>query len=495
MNTNSYLQLHVREKPLKIAILGAGALGCAVGAALTEAGQEVWLLNRSATHVEAMRRDGLRVDDANGSRRVMVRATTQAAEAGAVDLVVVLVKSFHTDAAMRGALELLGPETLVLSLQNGLGHEDVLAEIVGHERVLAGKTYVGGVMRNPGHIESGVAGKTTYIGELDGRLTPRVMAIAETFNTAGLATTVSDNIVGAMWDKLLVNVATGALTGATGLTYGQLYDEPLLKMTALAAVAEAMAVARAAGVKLATTHPEQAWTLAGEGLSPAFKTSMLQSLEKGSITEIDFINGAVVRWGQRHGVPTPVNTTLVACIKGIERAMTDRQHSNILHETRVSPKAPTLVDALHGTRVSAKAPTLVDKGDNRMNATRAYLEHVAIWVKDIHWHIRFFEDVLGMTMREIDGTVEEPHQYWALGGLQFIHNPRHESSEGRLAHLGVMCEDLDAALAAAQRYGVSEMPQGRNWLRLPDGLAVELIQAKPAACVAQALAIDPRAET
>jgi 2-dehydropantoate 2-reductase len=479
MNTNSYLQLHVREKPLKIAILGAGALGCAVGAALTEAGQEVWLLNRSATHVEAMRRDGLRVDDANGSRSVMVRATTQAAEAGAVDLVVVLVKSFHTDAAMRGALELLGPETLVLSLQNGLGHEDVLAEIVGHERVLAGKTYVGGVMRNPGHIESGVAGKTTYIGELDGRLTPRVMAIAETFNTAGLATTVSDNIVGAMWDKLLVNVATGALTGATGLTYGQLYDEPLLKMTALAAVAEAMAVARAAGVKLATTHPEQAWTLAGEGLSPAFKTSMLQSLEKGSITEIDFINGAVVRWGQRHGVPTPVNTTLVACIKGIERAMTDQQHSNILH----------------GTRVSAKAPTLVDKGDNRMNATRAYLEHVAIWVKDIHWHIRFFEDVLGMTMREIDGTVEEPHQYWALGGLQFIHNPRHEGSEGRLAHLGVMCEDLDAALAAAQRYGVSEMPQGRNWLRLPDGLAVELIQAKPAACVAQALAINPRAET
>ena len=130
-----------------------------------------------------------------------------------------------------------------------------------------------------------------------------------------------------------------------------------------------------------------------------------------------------------------------------------------------------------------------------MNATRAYLEHVAIWVKDIQWHIRFFEDVLGMTMREVDGTREEPRQYWTLGGLQFIHNPRHEGSEGRLAHLGVMCEDLDAALAAAQRYGVSEMPQGRSWLRLPDGLAVELIQAKPAACVAQARAINPRAET
>ncbi len=310
---------------MKIAILGAGALGCAIGAALAEGGNEVWLLNRSAAHVDAIRRDGLLVDDANGSRRVNAKATTRAAEVGAVDLVVVLVKSFHTDAAMRGAPELIGPETVVLSLQNGLGHEDVLADIVGRERVLAGKTYVGGVLRNPGHIESGVAGKATYIGELDGHITSRVMAIAATFNAAGLATTVSDDIVGTMWDKLLVNVATGALTGTTGLTYGQLYDEPLLKTAALAAIAEAIAVAQAAGVTLSSTDPERAWTLAGEGLSAGFKTSMLQSLEKGSITEIDFINGAVVRWGQRHGVPTPVNATLVACIKGIERAMTDRK--------------------------------------------------------------------------------------------------------------------------------------------------------------------------
>ncbi|WP_094780616.1 ketopantoate reductase family protein [Paraburkholderia ribeironis] len=329
---------------MKIAILGAGALGCAIGAALTEGSNEVWLLNRSPAHVEAMRRDGLQVDDANGSRRVKVRATTRAAEAGAVDLVVVLVKSFHTDTAMRGALELIGSQTVVLSLQNGLGHEDVLADIVGRERVLAGKTYVGGVMRKPGHIESGVAGKATYLGELDGRITARVTAIAEVFNAAGLITTVSDNIVGTMWDKLLVNVATGALTGITGLTYGQLYDEPLLRTTALAAVAEAMAVARAAGVMLSTTDPECPWTLAGEGLSRAFKTSMLQSLEKGSITEIDFINGAVVRWGQRYGVPTPVNATLVACIKGIERAMTDGRQNRVVHGTRVSAKAPTPVD-------------------------------------------------------------------------------------------------------------------------------------------------------
>ncbi|PAJ77598.1 ketopantoate reductase family protein [Burkholderia ubonensis] len=310
---------------MKIAILGAGALGCAIGATLTQGGHETWLIDRSPAHVDAMRRDGLRVDDAGGTRHVRVHATTRAADVGVADLVVVLVKSFHTDAAIRGAQSLVGPDTAVLSLQNGLGHEDILIDVVGRERVLAGKTYVGGVLRGAGHIESGVIGKYTYIGELDGRITPRVQAIADAFNAAGLATTISDNIVGTMWDKLLVNVATGALTGLTGLTYGQLYEEPLLKATSLAAVAEAIAAAQAAGVKLSMTDPEQAWTLAAEGLPATFKTSMLQSLEKGSITEIDFINGSVVRWGQRYGVPTPVNATLVACIKGLERAMADRQ--------------------------------------------------------------------------------------------------------------------------------------------------------------------------
>ncbi|BCQ26707.1 2-dehydropantoate 2-reductase [Caballeronia sp. NK8] len=310
---------------MKIAILGAGALGCAIGSTLTEGGHETWLIDRSPAHVGAMCRDGLQVDDADGSRRVKVRAATRAVEVGAVDLVVVLVKSFHTDSAMRGALDLIGPDTLVLSLQNGLGHEDVLADIVGRERVLAGKTYVGGVLRAPGHIQRGVSGKLTYIGELDGQLTRRVKAIADAFNASGLATQVSDNILGTMWDKLLINIATGAVTGITRLTYGQLYQEPALKATALAAVAEAMAAAKAAGIRLSMTDAEQAWNLAAEGLSPEFKTSMLQSLEKGSVTEIDFINGAVVRWGERFGVPTPVNSTLVACIKGIERAMTDRQ--------------------------------------------------------------------------------------------------------------------------------------------------------------------------
>ena len=127
-----------------------------------------------------------------------------------------------------------------------------------------------------------------------------------------------------------------------------------------------------------------------------------------------------------------------------------------------------------------------------MSIPKAYLEHVAIWVKDIHWHIRFFHDVLGMTLREVQGPVENPVQYWTLGGMQFIAKPDFAGPEGRLGHLGVMCEDQEAAIAAAHKFGVTEMSQGRNWLRLPDGLAVELMQASPASCVAQALAINPR---
>jgi len=127
-----------------------------------------------------------------------------------------------------------------------------------------------------------------------------------------------------------------------------------------------------------------------------------------------------------------------------------------------------------------------------MNTTpRAYVEHVAVWVKDIHWNIGFFSDVCGMAMREVQGSLDAPAQYWTLGGLQFIASPDFAGPEGRLAHLGVMCEDLEAALAAAQKYRVQAMPQGRNWLRLPDGLAVEFIQASPGA-VAQALAVNPR---
>lgn len=122
----------------------------------------------------------------------------------------------------------------------------------------------------------------------------------------------------------------------------------------------------------------------------------------------------------------------------------------------------------------------------------SYVEHVAIRVRDIDWHIRFFREVLGMTLREVDGPSEAPRQVWTIGGVQLIADPAFDGPEGRLAHLGVMTEDLEAALREAQGWGVAELPQGRNWLVLPDGLVVELIQAHGTA-VAEALAIRPRA--
>jgi 2-dehydropantoate 2-reductase len=313
------------ETVLKICVLGAGALGCAFGGVLTEAGNEVWLVNRGQAHVDAMRQQGLTMRDQGVDRVVPVRATTDcreiAATSGPMDLIIMLVKSFHTAQAIAPAACIVGERTVVLSLQNGLGHEDVLADAVGRDKVLAGKTYVGGLMLGPGHITIGTRGKDTHIGELDGHVSERAQRIAQVFNSAGLETQVSDNIMGTMWDKLLINVATGALTGITGLTYGEFYAMPELEACSVAAVKEAMAVAHASGIRLGFTNPRDAWAKAGAGLPYEFKTSMLQSLEKGSVTEIDFVNGAVVAQGLKLGVPTPVNQALVACMKGVERAM------------------------------------------------------------------------------------------------------------------------------------------------------------------------------
>ena len=122
---------------------------------------------------------------------------------------------------------------------------------------------------------------------------------------------------------------------------------------------------------------------------------------------------------------------------------------------------------------------------------RSYVEHVAIRVADIGWHIRFFRDVLGMTLRQVDGPPDSPKQVWTIGGIQLVSDPAFRGPEGRLAHLGVMTEDLPGALQAAAGWGVTRMPQGDHWLALPDGLAVELIQAK-AGAVAAALAVEPR---
>jgi 2-dehydropantoate 2-reductase len=304
---------------VKICFVGAGALGCAIGGTLAKGGSDVTLVDLNQAHVDAINRDGLIMREGGKDRAVKVSAATDYTKVGVVDLVIVLVKSHYTKVAIEAARSIVGPDTVVMSIQNGLGHEDVLAEVVGRDHLLAGKTYVGGVLLAPGHVIAGVEGKLTYIGELDGSISPRVTKVAEEFKRAGLNTIVSPNIVGTIWDKLLINVATGALSSITRLTYGELYKLPEIEACAVAAVAEAMAVAKAQGVVLSIEKPRDAWEMAADGLPAEFKTSMLQSLERGLTTEVDFINGSVVRAGKTCGIPTPVNETLVACVKGIER--------------------------------------------------------------------------------------------------------------------------------------------------------------------------------
>jgi catechol 2,3-dioxygenase-like lactoylglutathione lyase family enzyme len=122
---------------------------------------------------------------------------------------------------------------------------------------------------------------------------------------------------------------------------------------------------------------------------------------------------------------------------------------------------------------------------------RSYVEHAAIRVRDIEWHIRFFREALGMTLREVEGDPQNPRQVWTVGGVQLIHDPAFAGPEGRLGHLGIFTEDLEAALAAACAGGAQPLPQGRNWLSLPDGLVLEIMQAKNDA-VERALAVNPR---
>ena len=306
---------------MKVCVLGSGAMGSSIGGLLAGAGSEIYLIDTWAEHVNVMNSQGLKLRVGSSDRIVKVRAATDCRGIGQADLIIVLVKSFNTREAIENAGPIIGDKTVIMSLQNGLGNEEIIEEVVGKEHMLGGRTFAGGSVLAPGHVVANTTGKHTYIGELDGTTTQRVIRIAEEFKRAGLLITVSSNIIGIMWDKLLVNVATGALCGITRLPYGGLYKMPELMDCALEAVAEGIAVAEAIGVKLSTKNPKEAWFKASEGLPGDFKPSILQSLEKGLRTEIDFINGAVVRCGEKCKVPTPVNKTLVAGIKGIEYQM------------------------------------------------------------------------------------------------------------------------------------------------------------------------------
>lgn len=306
---------------MKIVMLGAGALGSTIGGTLAMANNEVYFVDMWKEHVDKINAQGLHMTDETNDWYVKVDARTNGEGIDEADLVIVLVKSFATKSAVEQLknTNVIGKNTLVMSLQNGLGNEETIASVVGEDNVISGKTYVGGRLIEAGYISAGVKGKWTYIGELNGEKTERIQKVCDVFNEAGLLCEVSDNIKGLIWDKLLINVAAGALCGITRLPYGPLYQEEYIKDVAVDAIQEAINVAKAAGVKLKSEDPEYPWYAASEGLPATFKTSILQSLELKRPTEIDFINGSVCEWGKKYNIPTPVNKTLVACVKGIEK--------------------------------------------------------------------------------------------------------------------------------------------------------------------------------
>ena len=305
---------------MEVCVLGAGSLGSAIGGLLAEDGHTVTLVTRNDQHIEHIRRDGLRLTG-EAELTIEIGAATNSDSIRPPDLLIVLVKSFDTQAAIERAIRIVADHTTVLTLQNGVGCEEIIGSVVGPERVIAGRTYVGGRMIEPGLVEFGAAGRRTTIGELDGARSTRVLAIAEAFESAGMAVDVSTDIVATMWEKLFVNVATGAWSALTGLAYGELSVHPDVEAGAIATVAEAIAVANALGVDVTTTDPEIPWRRAWEGLPDGFRASMLQSIDKGSRTEVDVMHGAVCDGGRRAGVPTPINDTLLAAVHGLERKL------------------------------------------------------------------------------------------------------------------------------------------------------------------------------
>jgi 2-dehydropantoate 2-reductase len=303
---------------MKIAILGAGAMGSLYGAMLKEAKEEVWLLNRWEEHINAIRERGLTVSSLSGDRTVLIKATTDLKEIGKMDLVVVFVKSYSTREAMSGALSLLGNETMVLTLQNGLGNIEQLAEIVGEKRVLAGTSGFGSTILAPGHIRHAGEGDT-MLGELSGVKTARLEELRRVFDSAGLRPVIAENLPGIIWGKLLVNVGINPITALARIKNGRIMDIPELADLMEKAVGEALEVSRRKGILLFPAgdpleHVREVIRRTKDNVS-----SMRQDIERGNQTEIDVISGAIVREGKALGVPTPVNYLLTQLIKGLEK--------------------------------------------------------------------------------------------------------------------------------------------------------------------------------
>lgn len=304
---------------MKIAIVGAGAMGCLYGAKLSSVPEnEVYLIDVWKEHIDAIRRNGLVMEE-KGTLITYdrVKGTSDPNEAGFCDLAIVFVKSTLTSMAVKSNKAVFGPETITLTLQNGLGNIDLIRAEIGEQNVIAGTTAHGATMLGPGSMRHAGSGKT-IIGELDGNRTERIEKIAALFTEAGMETDISDHVIGLVWDKLMVNVGINALTGITKLHNGELLDHPEIEVLLEAAVAEAQAVAEAKNIRLSFQDPV-GHTKDVCRATAANKSSMLQDILNNKTTEIDMINGAIIREGASAGITTPVNLVLTNLIRFMQK--------------------------------------------------------------------------------------------------------------------------------------------------------------------------------
>ena len=294
-------------------------MGSVYAGLLAAAGNEVWAIDRWAEHVSAINEHGLRVEGASGDRVVRIHATSDPAKVDPVDLVVIATKAADVEAAAAAAKSMLGPDTVVLPIQNGLGSADRIAAVLGEERVAIGIAGgFGASIVAPGHVHHHGL-ELIRLGERDRPVTPRIEAIADVWRAAGFNVKTFDDVGRLVWEKLICNVAFSGTCALTGYTIGEVMADPDAWAVASACGLEAYEVARALGIAVAIDEPIEYIRNFGSKLQGA-RPSMLLDMLAGRRSEVGVINGAIPPLAEQLGLAAPVNTTVTRLIRAREAA-------------------------------------------------------------------------------------------------------------------------------------------------------------------------------
>jgi 2-dehydropantoate 2-reductase len=301
---------------MRIVVVGPGAMGCLLAAALSKVNADTWLLDKNKQRARQIDTQGIIVEGVSGNWKAKLRATASAEEINSADLIIIAVKSYDTHAASVSIKRLINGKTSVITVQNGLGNVQTIGEIVGEDKVIAAVTSQGATLLEAGHIRHAGKGETV-IGRIDGRLTSSLRQIREVFKKAKFETRISRDIKGILWSKLIINVGINALTAITRLNNGRLVEFEGTRQILRDAVLEAIKVAKRKRIKLIYDDP-LAKVEAVSSATAANVSSMLQDVLKKKRTEIDFINGVIVRQAKSLSIPSPVNSLLLDLVKTIE---------------------------------------------------------------------------------------------------------------------------------------------------------------------------------